>query len=249
MEESNIKDMVAFMFMGTRESKSAFYRLETDEVLKYPSTGDLNNNVVENIRMERGEKLQCGLGPRNSLIVLDPKAVRRWTRTGQAINNLDPKSEFAIKADGEEGVKVRACKGLRLDETSLPDQWDTLSGDKSMKTFTIFIGDLGDGFVRIGGVLLSWIYGGVHLTAWHYPFVTRSEQLLWRISGITVMAQFLLQWWSVTLTFACLIFMRPAMVLCIFVRVFLITESFISLRHAPLGVYAAVPWVQSIPHI
>ena len=34
-----------------------------------------------------------------------------------------------------------------------------------------------------------------------------------------------------------------------FSRIYIVIESFISLRHVPIGVYAAVPWVQAIPHI
>lgn len=32
-------------------------------------------------------------------------------------------------------------------------------------------------------------------------------------------------------------------------RLYLVTESFLSLRHVPIGAYAAVPWVQNIPHV
>ena len=32
-------------------------------------------------------------------------------------------------------------------------------------------------------------------------------------------------------------------------RIYLVVESFISLRHVAIGVYAAVPWVQNIPHV
>jgi hypothetical protein len=32
-------------------------------------------------------------------------------------------------------------------------------------------------------------------------------------------------------------------------RVYIVVEAFISLRHVPIGVYSAVPWTQSIPHI
>ena len=32
-------------------------------------------------------------------------------------------------------------------------------------------------------------------------------------------------------------------------RIYIVVESFISLRLVPIGVYAAVPWVQAIPHI
>ena len=31
-------------------------------------------------------------------------------------------------------------------------------------------------------------------------------------------------------------------------RIFLVVESLISLRHVPIGAYAAIPWVQDIPH-
>ena len=30
---------------------------------------------------------------------------------------------------------------------------------------------------------------------------------------------------------------------------YLVTESSLSLRHVPIGAYAAVPWVQNIPHV
>ena len=32
-------------------------------------------------------------------------------------------------------------------------------------------------------------------------------------------------------------------------RIYLVVESFISLRHVPIGVFAAVPWVENIPHV
>ncbi len=32
-------------------------------------------------------------------------------------------------------------------------------------------------------------------------------------------------------------------------RLYLVVESFLSLRQVPIGVYAAVPWVQNIPHV
>ena len=32
-------------------------------------------------------------------------------------------------------------------------------------------------------------------------------------------------------------------------RLYIVVEAFISLRHVPIGVYAAVPWVQAIPHV
>lgn len=34
-----------------------------------------------------------------------------------------------------------------------------------------------------------------------------------------------------------------------FGRVFIVVESFISLRHVPVGVYEGVGWAQYIPHL
>lgn len=33
-----------------------------------------------------------------------------------------------------------------------------------------------------------------------------------------------------------------------FAHIFLVNESFVSLRHVPIGVYTAVPWANYIPH-
>ena len=35
-------------------------------------------------------------------------------------------------------------------------------------------------------MLLSALYGGVHLSLWNYDFPTRTEVLLWRISAIAL---------------------------------------------------------------
>ena len=37
--------------------------------------------------------------------------------------------------------------------------------------------------------------------------------------------------------------------LLVFARVFIVVESFISLRHVPLGVYIYVRWAKYIPHL
>ena len=37
--------------------------------------------------------------------------------------------------------------------------------------------------------------------------------------------------------------------LCILSRIYLVVELFTSLRNVPIGVFAALPWVQNIPHI
>jgi hypothetical protein len=44
----------------------------------------------------------------------------------------------------------------------------------------------------IGLAITGFMYGGLHCLAWHAPFATRVETLLWRISSIAVMATFVL---------------------------------------------------------
>lgn len=34
----------------------------------------------------------------------------------------------------------------------------------------------------------------------------------------------------------------------VFARLYIVLESFLSVRHLPIGVYAAVPWANYIPH-
>lgn len=44
-------------------------------------------------------------------------------------------------------------------------------------------------------------------------------------------------------------FYSPLATLYALARLYIVVESFISLRHVPIGSYAAVPWVQDIPHV
>lgn len=158
--------------------------------------------------------------------------------------------------------------------------------------------------------LLGILYGGVHLSLWNYDFATPAEMMLWRISGITLVAVpsilviilftagsgsavhtswktrsarrpktreskrtafyrearahfHLKRFCSVVETLiGALIFLATAVLLLalavaaicsallfIFARVFIVVESFISLRHVPLGVYVNVGWAKYIPHL
>ncbi len=57
-----------------------------------------------------------------------------------------------------------------------------------------------------------------------------------------------LAWLGSALLIIGLFITAGATLLCLFARVFLVIESFISLRHVPLGVYAGVGWSGYIPH-
>ncbi|MCJ1270800.1 hypothetical protein MMC22_010697 [Lobaria immixta] len=119
--------------------------------------------------------------------------------------------------------------------------------------------------------ILPLIYGGIHLAAWNFDFPSHVESILWKVSSFIIMGLipvvvllFLLgvfvgeylTSWNTFLSVEENIEIAYVMGLAIlgfllygFARIFLVVESFISLRHVPIGVYAAVPWVQNIPHV
>lgn len=123
-------------------------------------------------------------------------------------------------------------------------------------------------------IALSSAYGGIHMVAWNFDFPTSNEHLLWKftcieLAGYLFAAAFvwmlLVEVFSFTeiashgqiivrstlsilplLLALALVLNFPLYVVS---RVYIVVESFISLRHVPIGVYAAVPWSNYIPHI
>ena len=182
-------------------------------------------------------------------------------------------------------------------------------------------------------MLLSALYGGVHLSLWNYTFPTRTESLMWRISAVAlgslpgflvgamglglvvgivvvpfwitalVVETFTIPWSSIlrlgrrrspvdsterqwsrlmafeakendyptlaSSTFSWLkqqlpsvgrlllaILLSPLTIVCLCLpilyflsRIYIVVESFISLRHVPVGVYVGVGWSRYIPHL
>lgn len=99
-------------------------------------------------------------------------------------------------------------------------------------------------------LLLPIAYGGIHLAAWGFEFPSPAESLLWKISCLIIMgllAMVVLMHWISSMELRHFAYIM--LILYVAARIFIVVESFISLRHVPIGVYAAVPWVQNIPHI
>jgi hypothetical protein len=116
--------------------------------------------------------------------------------------------------------------------------------------------------------VLAFFYGGVHLAAWQSDFPTNIEAWMWRGASISLMAILPLMWICVALAsslpktdsagakrlFDFLLVVLIIIVVVLFLlfiaaRMFLIVESFISLRAVPIGVYWTPAWVQMIPHL
>lgn len=116
---------------------------------------------------------------------------------------------------------------------------------------------------------LPLAYGGIHLCAWSYEFPTAPERLGWIISAIgiagalpsllvvgflfiTTVASVMGCSYSERVDYWMVIVSRGMcyllLVFYVAARVFIVVESFISLRHVPIGVYLAPSWIQMIPH-
>jgi hypothetical protein len=128
-------------------------------------------------------------------------------------------------------------------------------------------------------ILMNAAYGGVHLSTWNFDFPTGIERLLWKSScimtlsgslvapgyitwGESIIGQSIFEgtlrvfklWRSpdsvahfiMGIIAGIAILASPFLLAA---RIFLVVESFISLRDVPTGVYATVPWAQYIPHI
>ena len=112
--------------------------------------------------------------------------------------------------------------------------------------------------------VLPMVYGGIHLAAWKFHFASRSESLIWRVAcaiislGLLISTLLLIslhQIWNFCFGSRPVVWdyleglVYPLCVVYGALRVYLVTESFFSLRYVPIGVFAAVPWVQNIPHV
>jgi hypothetical protein len=96
------------------------------------------------------------------------------------------------------------------------------------------------------------IFGSIHCTAWRFQFPSYIEQLLWRISAISVTGGPLLMGLFFGLTgrnekLGIIAFIL-VLILYIVARLALLVLSFMTLRSLPPGAFRAADWARFIPH-
>ncbi|KAF8327814.1 uncharacterized protein EI90DRAFT_2927562 [Cantharellus anzutake] len=98
------------------------------------------------------------------------------------------------------------------------------------------------------------IFGGIHCLAWSFPFPTRTEMILWRVSAIyvTVAPAFLflavLAEHHSHLDEAIYVIIAVLIPLYAAVRVILLVLTFSSLRSPPPSLYQTPSWSSFLPH-
>ena len=114
----------------------------------------------------------------------------------------------------------------------------------------------------VGITISGFLYGGLHLLAWNAPFRSRTEEWLWRSSGISIMVSGLyiipillllvssgdsgLSDFRFCLSCVLGLFLGPVYVVA---RVYLVVECFINLAYLHDSVYEMPSWSQYFPHI
>ncbi|MCJ1385144.1 hypothetical protein MMC17_008263 [Xylographa soralifera] len=162
-------------------------------------------------------------------------------------------STLMVKEFWLHGVAVRVMADNIFPTThGLPIRLTPLS-DKTVYLNPVIVG------FGFGGV----IFGAIHLIAWNFHFPTAVEQLLWRISSLSLIAVPLLAPAGYYMTESLAArsktadllankVLRPAFrvlaPLYLLARLFLLVEVFRSLAYAPASTWAQVAWPVMIPH-
>jgi len=119
---------------------------------------------------------------------------------------------------------------------------------------------------------LSGLYGGVHLTIWGQSFPSYMEEVMWKVSCLLIICCIPFVVISALFTFplagvledkreyqgkkslyniisgSFFALMFPIGLGYIAARVFIIVESFLSLRRSPVGVFLSPEWVELFPY-
>ena len=270
--------------------------------------GDLSEQLYSELPLEHTRYVSNKEYYRLSISV-SPKDIRRWDLAAAAF--MEERSLFTHTFESLQG-RAGSSQFLILRSKNFP----TLSDVMAQFDFaTVFDYDKKEAdplrglsvvlmvFVLI---LLSILYGGVHLALWNYDFPTRVESLMWRVAAVDLLAVSMLvvvyfiayaiyhhykkhlhqerkakhlesrkngdehrsqdtvrennrdqskAWKMVKYTGLFLVVLPASLIMAgagwLFIpsRIYIIVESFISLRHVPIGVYDEVNWAQYIPHL
>ena len=224
-----------------------------------------------------GQYLPCGIGVRPNRrwrLHLTSADIRRWELCASAIIEIlkttSPRDEYNIidtaKIDDLkiflQEHKIDGTFAMHIPNFLMDDDFLDFFGDE----LAISTGPILQYLLRFF-IPLTAAYGGIHLSAWNFDFPSRVESITWRTACFVIIGSSFallavpswkdLNWylygrWKVIRAFTRIIGYGSAglLLLCYAAsRLYLVVESFLSLRHVPIGVYAAVPWVQNIPHV
>ena len=119
-------------------------------------------------------------------------------------------------------------------------------------------------YALLWALLATWfIFGGLHLTAWNFPFVTEAEKITWRLASLVLTGAPLAMLTATTIS-SCELGCTVASIDCpetvantcgvlascagLFSRLVLVGLMLASLRALPCSSYHTISWTAYIPH-
>ena len=226
-----------------------------------------------------GQSLDCGVGPAMNVhrlwstqadnqreghlqIALTSRDVRRWTLAARAARRI---GEDLYRDSPKDSVNYFTfyAHSIFLDRKGL------------QAGFYAYFAAWASGGL-IAALTICMFYGAAHATAWNFLFPTSTERLLWRIACVDTIAGVisLLAVFSVVVFYhehglkllkKSFLTREPGIISILYrvviiigllnfpfflaSRLYIIIETFISLRHVQLGVYQTVDWTNYIPHL
>jgi hypothetical protein len=221
-------------------------------------------------KIEPGQSLPCGLGLEHDSEIwlrLSDKDVQRWTRATEALRQEPDKYKPGQSLELHRDQLQKRSENFQDRPFNVNEVQDVLLStmDKDPLFWLMLIA-------------LPMVYGSVHLTAWNFDFPSRVEQIMWRVACIIIaggipgslVALIIIvvlcavgdgiseEGWTEKLVEGWLVLILGSVVLGLLMgsvalyfgaRLFVIVESFISIRRLPLGVFVTVHWANYIPHL
>ena len=226
-----------------------------------------------------GEALPCGIGPAMTVqsiwskpndrlregqlsMSLTRKDIRRWNLAAQALKRTGEELYYD-KSKSSVNYFTHYNHSIFLDRKGL------------QAGFYAYFRAWASGGL-IAALTVCMFYGAAHTTAWKFAFPTDTERLLWRIACVDTIggvisllaifsivvflhehdAKMLLRAFFAREKGIMPLLYRMVIVVGIinvpfFIasRLYIIVETFVSLRHVQWGVYATVNWTDYIPHL
>jgi hypothetical protein len=205
-------------------------------------------------------------------VQLDLPGLRRWNAAYEvACDSLYTKDTFEEAALKKIEIGTTTLAGDGLNVYNALQYWEEDKDKNQFLRHGIPNWPSGAGYLKpprkwipkVTFALVTACYGALHAAAWHFSFPSRHEQILWRMSALTVAS-------TCFFVFACFVFFFAhnwlednfigylyllwivggglAIVYCV-ARFFLVLEAFISLRKVPPSAYDTLRWTTLLPHL
>jgi hypothetical protein len=193
---------------------------------------------------------------------LSKRDVNRWMRATEAMRNEPEKYKlFDDNLRFPQNCLRKRSQNFRDISFNNRDFRSTVAGEP-----------VDNPFFWLMVIGLPILYGSIHLAAWNFEFLTQVERIMWRVACLTIASGVFV---CITLSFAITLSIDllegrnrfvswladfldtsfPYLVFCgesvtfLSSRLFVIVESFISVRRLPLGIFITVEWSDYIPHL